>query len=63
MDNATKEKIIDRLHKAAGVCTTCGQRNCPHGGGEGTTLPKMLDTDTVLHAINVGEYFFEEIDK
>ena len=58
MGNATKEKILDRLHETAAVCMTCGKRKCPHGGN--TTLPETLDTDIVLRAINLDEYFFKE---
>lgn len=58
MDNETKEKIVDRLHEMAGVCPVCGRHKCGHGSN--TNLPGTLDTDTVLRAINLDEYFFKE---
>jgi hypothetical protein len=58
MDNATKEEIINRLHKSAGICMTCKRNNCGHGGS--TDLPNTLPTDDVLRAINLDEYFFKE---
>lgn len=58
MDNATKEKILDRLYEAAGVCMTCGKHKCQHGSN--TTLPESLDVNTVLRAINLDEHFFKE---
>ena len=58
MDNATKEKIVDRLHEMVGVCPTCGRHKCGHGSS--TELPESVNTDDVLRAINLDEYFFKE---
>lgn len=42
----------------AGVCPTRNARKCEHGGS--TALPDTLNTGMVLHAINLGEFFFKE---
>ena len=57
VDNATKEVIVNRLHKLIGVCSTCGKHGCLCGS---STLPAIIATDVVLRAINLDEYFFRE---
>jgi len=61
MQKVLSEKwlIVHRLHEMAGVCLTCGARKCEHGSTT-TTLPDTLNTDVVLRAINMGEFFFKE---
>lgn len=49
MDNKTKEVILDRIYEKVGL----------HKGGM-TVLPEKIDTDTILEAINIDEYFFKE---
>ena len=58
MNEATKEKIIDRLHKSSSVCGHCKRPECSHTGYR--ELPHSLDVADVLEAINLGEFFFKE---
>ena len=58
MDSFTKKKIIERLFENCSVCMFCKKRGCAHGSNR--TLPQTLDRDSVLKAINAGEYFFKE---
>lgn len=58
MDDATKEKILDRIYEKAGQCAICHSPYCGHVGNE--ELPDTLSTDDVLWAINLGEYFYPE---
>lgn len=49
MNEATKEKIIDRLHKSSSVCGHCKRPECSHTGYR--ELPHSLDVADVLEAI------------
>ncbi len=57
-DNALKNKILDRLYETSSICSICGEAKCMHGGNR--RLTPMLDTDDVLKAINLNEYFYSE---
>ena len=57
-DNNTKEAILDRLHKLAGICNVCGKKNCGHTS---TNLPAVLKIDDVLKAINYENYYGDQI--
>ena len=59
VDSHTKQVIIDRLHDSLSVCV-CGKRDCK---GETRSLPKFLEVNAVLRAINVDEFFFKENDQ
>lgn len=56
-DNNTKELIVRRLHASSSVCSVCGKKYC---SGTIRGLPKTLDTEAVLQAINLDEFYHEE---
>lgn len=49
-ENQIKEEILDRLHDL------CGVKNA---GGYASQLPRTLNTEDVLKAINLDNYFDE----
>jgi len=55
--NEVKQLILSRLFTSSSICMCCSKRDCPALNRE---LPNTLDTDDVLHAINLNEHFFEE---
>ena len=55
--NKVKQLIISRLFVSSSICMCCGKRDCV---ALNRNLPTVLDTDDVLHAINLDESFFKE---
>jgi hypothetical protein len=49
-EDEIKEKIVNRLHDKCGIRTI----------GLNTELPKKINVDDILWAINLGEYFYKE---
>lgn len=53
-----KETILERLYALAGQCAFCHKAGCGHKAN--TELPATLNTDDVLKAINLDEWYVKE---
>ena len=55
--NEVKQLILSRLLISSSICMCCGERDCV---ALNRNLSTVLDTEDVLHAINLDEHFFKE---
>ena len=59
LGNETKKVILERLFKSTSICMCCSKKDCPALNRE---LPNVLNTEDVLHAINLNEHFYKETE-